>query len=124
MLRISSETSKYIKSNNHGVESQVTSKKRGVNNEDWDGPYLNLNDVDASPHVQDTVTIYTDRPAGYVEFNVTEAMDNWMNGEPNYGLLVLATNENIDGRELQFFSKDMPDPGCEYHPFVNVVCDY
>ncbi len=37
--------------------------------------------------------MFTGRPAGYVEFDITEAMRNWKSGQPNYGLLVWATNE-------------------------------
>ena len=103
-------------------ESEVTSQYRDLSNlDEWSGHYLELENSDASILVQDTVTIVTKRPAGYIEFDVTKAMIKWKI-EPNYGLIVRATNEDTDGRELQFFSRDVPND--EYRPFVNVLCDY
>ena len=29
-----------------------------------------------------------------MEFDITEAMRNWQNGDPNYGVLLMATNED------------------------------
>ena len=98
-------------------EYQVTSTYRtsGVR---WSQPYLGLDGSDAVSHTQDTVTIFTGRPAGYVEFDVTEAMRNWKRGQPNYGLLVLATNEDENGRDLRFNSRQASDN----HPLVRVLC--
>ena len=41
------------------------------------------------------------RPSGYIEF---EAMRNWQDGQPNYGVLLLATNEATVGRGTRFYS--------------------
>ena len=97
-------------------EYQVTSTDRrsGVR---WSQPYLGLSS-DAVPYTQDTVTIFTGRPAGYVEFDVTEAMRNWRSGQPNYGLLVLATNEDENGRDLRFNSRQASGN----HPYAKVLC--
>ena len=51
----------------------------------WSAPYLAINGTDASAHVQDCVPLYTGRPAGYIEFDVTDAVKNWLAGDPNYG---------------------------------------
>ena len=53
-------------------EYQVTRKFRAGTLE-WNELYLALDGTDAFPTVQDTVTMCTDRPASYVEFNVTHA---------------------------------------------------
>ena len=62
------------------------------------------------------------RPAGFLEFDITEAMRNWQSGDPNYGVLLLATNENTLGRGIRFFSNAYGDSG--KHALVNVLCDY
>ncbi len=85
----------------------------------WSQPYLALDDSDAATYSQDTVTIFTGRPAGYVEFDITEAMRNWKNGQPNYGLLVWATNEDVDGRDLRFYSRNNNGN----NPQVKVLCN-
>ena len=61
------------------------------------------------------------RPVGFVEFDITEAVRNWQSGDPNYGLLLLATNENTLGRGIRFFSKESGDSN--RHAFVNVLCN-
>ena len=54
----------------------------------WSAPYLATNGTDACAYVQDCVPLYTGRPAGYIEFDVTDAVKNWLAGDPNYGLLL------------------------------------
>ena len=100
-------------------ETEVTSIYRS-NGVRWNQPYLAIDGTDAQRRVQDTVTIFTGRPAGYIEFDITKAMRSWMKGRPNYGLLVLATNEGEEGRDLRFYSRN----ASENHPYVNVLCDY
>ena len=56
-----------------------------------------------------------------MEFDITEAMRNWQNGEPNYGVLLLATNENALGRDIRFASN--ADSDHSHHAYVNVLCD-
>ena len=76
-------------------EHQITRKYQFYSHE-WNELYLALDGTDASSIVQDTVMIFTDRPAGYIEYNVKEAMDNWKSGNSNnHGLIVRATNEDI-----------------------------
>ena len=87
----------------------------------WSMPYLALTGEDASPIFQDTVTIFTDRPAGFVEFDVTQAMINWKSGAPNYGLIVRATNEETEGRNLRFYSQEASPSGRA--PIIKVLCN-
>ena len=87
----------------------------------WDQPYLGLDDTDANDCPTGQVTIYAKRPAGFVEIDVTSAMKEWKAGKPNYGALILATNENIDGRDTRFFSKSYSDP--TKHAYIQLNCN-
>ena len=103
------------------TENQATSVVRHTNIH-WCGFYLNLNGCDADPFVQDTVTIYTNRPYGYLEFTVTQAAQLWKNGVANHGLVVSALNENTNGRDHRFYSREHPNPAVR--PFMHVLCSY
>ena len=59
------------------------------------------------------------RPSGYIEFDITEAMRNWQYGDPNYGVLLRATNENDIGRDVRFYS----NANKHHHAYVTVLCD-
>lgn len=101
-------------------ETAATSGRR-LANMTWSKPYLALDGTDAAPYPQDNgVTVFTGRPRGYIEFDVTEAVRNWKAGDPNYGLLIWATNENDFGREARFYSKERR----KSKPYLNVLCDY
>ena len=100
-------------------ETEATSVNR-KSNDQWSRPLLALG-TDAARHVQDTVNIYTSRPnKQYIEFDITEAYQQWKSGENNYGVLIWATNENAIGRDVRFFNRER-DTG---KPFVNVLCKY
>ena len=101
-------------------ETEATSVIRWSNDQ-WSSNLLALDDTDAASHVQDTVKIYTSRPDNdYIEFDITEAFQQWKSGKNNYGVLVRATNENEDGRIVVFNSKERNNR----KPFVNVHCSY
>lgn len=82
-------------------EIEVTSKYRS-NESGWNEPFVALDDSDAALAWLDRVTVYPQRPPGYVEFDVTEAVRNWCTGQENHGVLLWATNEDVNGRELRF----------------------
>jgi hypothetical protein len=104
------------------LESQVTTTNR-LTGQRWSQPYLALDGTDADPNglLCEPVTIHTYRPAGFVEFDITEAVRNWKSGDPNYGVLLLATNEDALGRDTRFVSKT--DSNTSKHAYVNVLCD-
>ena len=56
-----------------------------------------------------------------MEFDITEVMRNWKYGDPNYGVLLLATNENALGRDTRFYSNAHSDH--TRHAYINVLCD-
>ena len=63
------------------------------------------------------------RPPGFIEFDVTSAVLNWRSviPDPNYGLLLLATNENVLGRDTRFYSN--ADGDTSRRAYINVLCD-
>ena len=101
-------------------ETEATSAYR-LRNTLWNAPYLALDDSDANSYAIGSATIFTGRPAGFVEFDITEAMRNWQYGDPNYGVLLMATNEDEEGRGLRFASNTSSDSS--RHAFVRVLCD-
>ena len=123
-------------------ETQATSAYR-LTGQRWSTPYLALDGRDADPNglLWKPVTVYTWRSVfenyrfaglhlciyciirapGFMEFDITEAMRNWRNGDPNYGVLLRATNENDVGRDVRFYSNAERDKG--RHAHVTVLCD-
>ena len=87
-------------------EDEATSINRQSNTA-WNSPFLDLDGTDSERHVEDTVNIFTNRPIDdYIEFDITTVAQKWKSGEDNYGVLVRATNEDQDGHEARFFSKE------------------
>jgi hypothetical protein len=103
-------------------ETQATSLYR-LTGQKWNKQWLALDGSDADPNglLCEPVTVYTSRPSGFMEFDITEAMRNWQNGDPNYGVLLRATNENDLGRDVRFYSNAEGDRS--RHAYVNVLCD-
>ena len=89
----------------------------------WSTRYLGLDGSDAVASILDVVTVYTGRPAGQMEFDITQAAKNWLSGQPNYGVVISATNEEIQGREARFYSRER---GSDWrvHPIISVLCHY
>ena len=59
------------------------------------------------------------RPSGHIEFDITKAMRNWQYGDPNYGVLLMATNENDLGTDIRFYS----NANNGHHAYATVLCD-
>ena len=100
-------------------ENQATRDNRliGV---PWNSAYLDTTGSDTKKHPLDTVTIFTGRPAGYIEFDVTKAARRWLSGQSNNGVLISASNENDLGREARFYSRER----ATNRPLMAVLCDY
>ena len=63
--------------------------------------------------------IFPPNKPSWLEMDITEATKNWKNGEPNYGVLIYATNDDDDGYDIRFHS-------CEYgtdKPHLFVYCN-
>lgn len=99
-------------------ERQATARRR-IGSLSWNHTYLGLDGTDAMAYSQgEGVVMYTGQPARYIEFDITDASRNWRSGQNNYGVLVWATNEDIDGRDLRFYSKERSSK----KPFMTVAC--
>ena len=100
-------------------ESQATSTRRS-NGANWAQPWLNLGSDALKDPTGSGVTITPDvTNPGFVAIDVTSAVQNWKNGQPNYGLQ--ATNEYIEGRDFRFYSN--ADKNNARHPYISVTCD-
>ena len=101
----------------------TATRDNSQSNIEWSVPYLGLDGSDAVASVLDVVTVYTGRPAGYMEFDITQAAKNWLLGQPNYGVVISATNEQIHGREARFYSREHGN-NWRLHPIMSVLCHY
>ena len=95
-------------------ETEATSFNR-LNGHKWSKQYVALDEVEAAASTLDTVIFTGQR---YLELDITKAAQNWKSGDPNYGVLIWATNEDVDGRDIRFFSKERSNG----HPFLLVYC--
>ena len=101
-------------------ETQATSTSRD-STALWYQPYLGLDDTDANDCPTGQITMYADRPSGFVEIEVTSVVRDWKAGRPNYGLLLWATNEDQNGRDTRFYSNSYSDSS--RHPYIKINCD-
>ena len=101
-------------------ETEATQYNR-LNDTPWGAQYVGLDDIDACARPLDTVRLNTGRPASFMEFDVTQAVRNWRAGEPNHGVIIWATNENVPGRDLRFASRTADE---SRHAFINVLSEY
>lgn len=101
-------------------EAQATTKYR-VTGTPWSFMGIGIDSTDAEPCAQcGTVAILPGRPEGFVEFDITGAIQSWAQGVPNYGVILRAINELEAGQDLRFFSKEEKDK--KKHAFVHVFC--
>ncbi len=73
---------------------------------DWQGGSLNWNN---QPNTSSTsFTTYTDTlvDVGALYFDVTHAVQNWIAGTDNYGIMIRATDENSSAGRRDFVSKE------------------
>jgi len=100
-------------------ETEATSSKRDHRSL-WGTPWLGLDDIDAKSEPTGQSTIRASRPSGFVEIDITSAVREWNAGFPNYGLLIWATNEDQEGRDIRFASKS--DTDSSKHPYMVLNC--
>ena len=102
------------------IESQATSTRR-YNGANWAQPWLNLgSDAVATPTSYGVTINPGVTRAGFYPIDVTSAVRNWKYGQPNYGLLLRATNEYRQGRDFRFYSN--ADRVSSRHPYILVTC--
>ena len=100
-------------------EKQATRDSR-LSGVPWSTPYLNIAGLDARKRPLDTVTVFTGRPSGYIEFDITKAARKWLSGHSNNGVVISATNEDVVGHDSRFYSHEHSNS----HPIMSVLCDY
>ena len=100
-------------------ENQATRDNR-LSGVPWSTPYLNIAGSDARKRPLDTVTVFTGRPSGYMEFDITKAARKWLSGQSNNGVVISASNEDVLGREARFYSRERTSN----RPIMSVLCDY
>ena len=101
-------------------ETEATSTKRDFS-KFWSTQWLGLDNSDAKNVSTGDTTIYPGQSKGFVEVDVTSAVNDWKAGQPNYGVVIWATNENIAGRDTRFASKSESD--FTKHPYIVVICN-
>ena len=101
-------------------ENEATSIRPvvGTPQPQWNHPYVAIDGQDAVITPTDSTTIYAYQAGSYIELDITESMQNWISGQPNYGVLIWATNEDVNGRGFRFYSREH---SCN-KPFVHVLC--
>lgn len=87
----------------------------------WQSTYLGLDDTDANDCPSGRTAIYAYRDPGFVEMDVTSAVKDWTAGKPNYGLVMWATNEDRDTRDIRFLSKTHSDSS--KHAYLRIYCN-
>ena len=55
----------------------------------------------------------------FLAFDITETARNWVSGDPNYGIIVIDLNENLNGRDRRFWSREA---AVEKRPYLEVIC--
>ena len=101
-------------------ETQATSTRRD-SSYNWHTQYLGLNNIDATSYPTGQTTIYAGQPNGFVEIEVTSAVNAWKSGSPNYGVVIWATNENTAGRDTRFASN--ADSDSSRHAYIILNCN-
>ena len=100
------------------IENQATRDSRYIG-APWNEQYLDLNNIDANACVDDTQTISRSTSSGYIVWDITTTAQNWLAGQPNHGILLMASNEDENGREIRFHSRESsPDQA----PYLEVTC--
>ena len=96
-----------------GKEATSINRCNGIK---WNEPYVALDNKDANATKLDSVYFSTSTPwSSYKEFDITKAAKNWKTGQPNYGVLIWATNEDTD---IRFFSQKHSTST----PYVHLRC--
>ena len=101
-------------------ESQATSTKRDSYN-NWGKQWLGLDNIDATSSYTGQTTIYPHRPRGFVGIDVNSAVNAWNSGCPNYGVVIWATNEHVEGRDTRFASN--ADHDSSRHAYIILNCN-
>ena len=56
---------------------------------------------------------------GFIDFDITPIVENWVNGDTDYGVMLRATDETISGQSPQFVTDEGP---VDDRPYLIVNC--
>ena len=117
-----SHTFKVFQIKKYWNESQATSRNRksGISSTSrWRYPYLGLDGTDAYAKSLDSVFFPNPPPnETWIEFDITQAAQNWKSGKPNYGVVISSSREHQFGREIRFYSREHNNS----RPYLELQC--
>ena len=99
-------------------ETQVTRDVR-FSNAPWSQSYLGLHNADTRSSIDDIQTVSRSTTRGYIPWSITATAKNWQAGQPNNGILLSASNEDVLGREIRFYSREWAK---NVAPYLEVLC--
>ncbi len=91
------------------AENLVDAADTGIDSTPWGTLRVGIDDADAEAASLDQTLITsgdTTFPVGWTSWDVTDAVQAWVDGAPNYGLLLRSVNEGDDGFDIRFFSSE------------------
>jgi len=73
----------------------------------WSTPYAGINGTDANAQYESTLLFQETTATGWKTWDLSALTQKWVNGSAtNYGVILWATNENTDGKDLRFRSSE------------------
>jgi len=76
----------------------------------WSTPYAGINGTDANAQYESTLLFQETTATGWKTWDLSALTQKWVNGSAtNYGVILWATNENTDGKDLRFHSSEYSD---------------
>jgi len=97
----------------------VASKTKATNTQNWSEPLCGINEKDAALDGYTTAFWACTDAKSWKTFEVTGLVQQWISfPDQNNGFLLLAENEDVSGRDMRFFSKDVAD--ATLRPYVSV----
>jgi hypothetical protein len=105
-------------------EAQATSVNR-LTSTPWNVAYVGLNDIDAKSGYESTLLFYLvdgQQVYGWKNWDLTGLTQKWVNGTAtNYGVVLWATNETTDAKDLRFYSSEAAAPNDVNRPYLQVT---
>ena len=106
------------------AEAQATSVNR-LTGTAWNVAYVGLNDIDAKSSYESTLLFYLvggQQVYGWKSWDLTSLTQKWVSGTAtNYGVVLWATNETTDGKDLRFYSSEAVAPNDVNRPKLEII---
>ena len=106
------------------AEAQATSINR-LTGTAWNVAHVGLNDIDAKSSYESTLFFYLvggQQVYGWKSWDLSSLTQKWVSGTAtNYGVVLWATNETTDGKDLRFYSSEAVAPNDVNRPYLEVI---